>query len=537
MNRLDALLGELKDADPPPPGLVRNVMVTIESRRHRGMSHRLGETRMAKKVLIGLAAAAAVFIAVFTKTGWPPVGSGTEGTIGAAKRHQAQQLSASDVKLGDPSVQEFLQSDLAARLMNDAQARALLANAGVREALADAKLREALSAEAVRTALGGGAVRQALGDAQVREVIASAQLRELLSDKQLREALGDARVREALSSARLREALEESGVQGSQNSASLLAFKQDPAFAAAFQDKAFLGAVESGLLGRALQDTMLSTPAGLKAIGQAFDSGALAAVLENAALAQALENGVVAQALGNSQILAALQSGAIAQALGNQVIAQALGNQGFSSALQSQALRSGPRRGRRNTADSVTDVSKESGLVMQDLTPRRLLLSWFGYHPTDAPAWLRHRPPSGDSCSRTTPAHAQLATVETPEVRLVYFDGTESYLVPHVARAFLNALQFERGLFGYDPHEPITVLLADFSDAGNAAAGSVPRNLMAIQIAPLNFAFETIATNERMTTLMDHELVHVVTMDQAVRPRSSLQASVPGQGHADRRAP
>ena len=130
MNRLDALLGELKDADPPPPGLVRNVMVTIESRRHQGMSHWLGETRMAKRVLIGLAAAAAVFIAVFTKTGWPPVGPGTEGTIGAAKRHQAQQLSASDVKLGDPSVQEFLQSDLAARLMNDAQARALLANAG-----------------------------------------------------------------------------------------------------------------------------------------------------------------------------------------------------------------------------------------------------------------------------------------------------------------------------------------------------------------------------------------------------------------------
>jgi hypothetical protein len=113
-------------------------------------------------------------------------------------------------------------------------------------------------------------------------------------------------------------------------------------------------------------------------------------------------------------------------------------------------------------------------------------------------------------------AHAQLATVETPEMRLVYFDGTESYLVPHVARAFLNALQFERGLFGYDPREPITILLADFSDAGNAAAGTVPRNLMAIQIAPLNFAFETIATNERMTTLMDHELVHVVTMDQAI---------------------
>jgi hypothetical protein len=112
-------------------------------------------------------------------------------------------------------------------------------------------------------------------------------------------------------------------------------------------------------------------------------------------------------------------------------------------------------------------------------------------------------------------ALAQLSTVETPEVRIVYFDGTETYLVPHVARAFLNALKFERTLFGYDPTDRVTLLLADFSDAGNAAAGTVPRNLMAVQIAPLHFAFETIAVNERMTTLMNHELVHIVTMDQA----------------------
>src|SRR5262245_25871499 len=87
-------------------------------------------------------------------------------------------------------------------------------------------------------------------------------------------------------------------------------------------------------------------------------------------------------------------------------------------------------------------------------------------------------------------ARAQLSTVETAEVQIVYFDGTETYLVPHVARAFLNALQFERRLFGYDPTQRVTLLLADFSDSGNAAAGTVPRNLMSVQISPLNFAFE-----------------------------------------------
>ena len=133
-------------------------------------------------------------------------------------------------------------------------------------------------------------------------------------------------------------------------------------------------------------------------------------------------------------------------------------------------------------------------------------------------------------------AQAQLATVETPQVRLVYFDGSESYLVPHAARAFLNALEFEEDLFDFKPTDRITLLLADFSDAGNAAAGAVPRNVMAIQIAPLNFAFETIAANERMTTLMNHELVHVVTMDQAGRTRSRLPAAVRRQGRAGRRA-
>ena len=47
------------------------------------------------------------------------------------------------------------------------------------------------------------------------------------------------------------------------------------------------------------------------------------------------------------------------------------------------------------------------------------------------------------------------------------------------------------------------------------AATSVPRNALTVQIAPLRYAFETIPSNERMNAIMNHELVHVVTMDQA----------------------
>ena len=114
-------------------------------------------------------------------------------------------------------------------------------------------------------------------------------------------------------------------------------------------------------------------------------------------------------------------------------------------------------------------------------------------------------------------AGAQLATQEGSHLRLVYFDGVESYLVPYVLRTFFNALASQAKLLGYEPDKDITILLADFEDYGNAGVSVVPRSTMLVQIAPLSFAFETIAANERMNTIMNHELVHVATMDQASR--------------------
>ena len=113
-------------------------------------------------------------------------------------------------------------------------------------------------------------------------------------------------------------------------------------------------------------------------------------------------------------------------------------------------------------------------------------------------------------------ASAQLSVVETAGMRLVYLDPSETFLVPHAARTFLNSLAFQRRLFDFKPSDDIVLLLTDISDTGNAGASVVPRNAVTVEIAPLNFAFETIAGNDRMNILMNHELVHVATMDQAV---------------------
>jgi hypothetical protein len=116
-----------------------------------------------------------------------------------------------------------------------------------------------------------------------------------------------------------------------------------------------------------------------------------------------------------------------------------------------------------------------------------------------------------------SPAHAQLASVEAGKMLLVYVDGTQSFLVPHAARTFLNSLASQKALFDYEPETGISVLLLDLQDAGNASATAVPRNALTVHVAPLSYAFETIPSNERMNAIMNHELVHVVTMDQAAR--------------------
>jgi hypothetical protein len=106
-----------------------------------------------------------------------------------------------------------------------------------------------------------------------------------------------------------------------------------------------------------------------------------------------------------------------------------------------------------------------------------------------------------------------LDVLETDELRLLYFDPLQTYLVPHVARSFQNSLEFQRYILDWTPWEKTTVMLTDFSDYANAAAGVVPNNSVQLDIAPLNRIFETFSASERVYMMMNHELVHVGTMD------------------------
>ena len=106
-----------------------------------------------------------------------------------------------------------------------------------------------------------------------------------------------------------------------------------------------------------------------------------------------------------------------------------------------------------------------------------------------------------------------LTTLETDNQLLLYFDPTQTYLIPYVARAFENSIEWHRKRFQWEPWDRTTVLIKDFSDYGNAAARSSPNNGVMLDVAPLSQRLETFSPGERFFTLINHELAHVATLD------------------------
>ena len=88
-------------------------------------------------------------------------------------RYQGEQITADDVKLGDQSVQQFMQTDLFTQLQQDEALREALSSEALREAMNNEAFREALNSEAFREALNSEAAREALKSETVREAFSN----------------------------------------------------------------------------------------------------------------------------------------------------------------------------------------------------------------------------------------------------------------------------------------------------------------------------------------------------------------------------
>ena len=73
---------------------------------------------------------------------------GAEGTIGAANRYQANQISDKDVQLRDPAIQTFLQSDMFHRIQTNPEFAKVVRSDGFRSAMQSEAFRTLLADQA-----------------------------------------------------------------------------------------------------------------------------------------------------------------------------------------------------------------------------------------------------------------------------------------------------------------------------------------------------------------------------------------------------
>lgn len=272
----------------PPAEFVGQVMWRTRHRAvkqgsDRRIRRRNGEGLvMAKKVLIGVIGLAAVGLVVAYIAGVPPA-SHTEGTIGAAQRYQAEQIKKSDVKVANPELQAFMQTDAFDKLVHDKQALAALASPEVQRLLADQNFQVALNSN----------------------------LLQVLASPALTAAMADHNVQIALANAQIAAALSASGVQGLQVALAGPALQASGAeVRAALQSSAFQAA--------------LANPSFLSVMASSGFQGLMA-------------NPALAQAMLSAQFQAALQASGLQAALANPQFVQGLSASGFVQELSLQA--------------------------------------------------------------------------------------------------------------------------------------------------------------------------------------------------------
>jgi pentapeptide MXKDX repeat protein len=100
------------------------------SRGNPGRETHMDPNRSKRSLWIGggVVVVVGIAIALFT-TNFPPDGKNAAGTVAPAQRYRAEQPQAGDVKLGDQSVAQMMQTEAFDRFIKDPSTRALAADA------------------------------------------------------------------------------------------------------------------------------------------------------------------------------------------------------------------------------------------------------------------------------------------------------------------------------------------------------------------------------------------------------------------------
>ena len=231
-----------------PAGLAEQIVSQISHRPYavRHSTFQRG-VPVNKKILFGLAAAAAIVLAVITYNSNPPATVGTEATIGAAQRAQTPQIAPSDVKLGDTSTQDVLQTETFDAILRDETLRSMLQDAELLRRLQDPEFRGALQDESIRRALADPAIVRRLSDENLKRALGDPELAKKYDDANVRAMLARRAFADALRNDSLRSFLARPGHAAALAGAAMQRALRDRGFEAAVRSQQFGDQLRAGV--------------------------------------------------------------------------------------------------------------------------------------------------------------------------------------------------------------------------------------------------------------------------------------------------
>jgi hypothetical protein len=134
-------------------------------------------------------------------------------------------------------------------------------------------------------------------------------------------------------------------------------------------------------------------------------------------------------------------------------------------------------------------------------------------------------------------ADNELKFIETDDVRVLYFDPAEQYLVSPALRNLLASINREKEVFGNTGSEKLTLLLRDFSDVSTGWARVTPRNRVFIDVAPQTDPYEYMTPGELRVALSAHETATIRVLDNGNKTTETMRRWLHGKVDVGSRHP
>lgn len=139
-------------------------------------------------------------------------------------------------------------------------------------------------------------------------------------------------------------------------------------------------------------------------------------------------------------------------------------------------------------------------------------------------------------------AQQKIYEYERDDARVLFFNEQISEKIPHIIRKYEEGKSIHNQVWGLPESgkgqiQPPMLLVTEWGDDGNGGASALPKNMISIEMAPLNFSYFISPSSERYHHLFRHEYTHTVMTDRTAAPDRFWRSALGGKFVVDSQHP